>query len=154
MPSNHGQSFPSNNVLLHTDSIGDSRLPYAEQRSFSENFFPKTLKKLYCCWSAVITDNSLLAIGHLGNLIELCLVRFIKATDRGILGLIHLKKLQSLDLSQNYITDDSLKYFPHLNSLKYLNLTNTNVTERGIQNLVRMTSIRTVETCWMNWTVK
>ena len=58
-----------------------------------------------------------------------------KVTDKGLIELSELFKLQSLNLSGTNITDAGLKHLKRLTKLRGLDLNNTKVTEEGLEKL-------------------
>ena len=65
-----------------------------------------------------------------------------KVTDKGLIELSELFKLQSLNLSGTNITDAGLEQLKKLTKLQTLDLRNTNITDAGLKHLKRLTKLR------------
>lgn len=102
----------------------------------------------FCAFS----DAGLTSLGELKNLTELKLNGFLRTSDNndckingsGLAGLRGLDKLQTLELADIWITDDSLKLLKDLPALESLTIRNAKITDAGLVHLQSLPKVKSI----------
>lgn len=90
------------------------------------------------------TDETLLVLPAFPDL-EILSLEYLNISNAGLAPLRHLKKLRSLDLSENEdraITDEGIEHIKGLTNLESLDLERAVITDAGLRQLAGLTKLR------------
>lgn len=95
--------------------------------------------------STQLTNSQLECLRHTPNLKTLRLDRCFNLTDRGLVHLKSLQKLEVLDLSHTRLTDRALSVLKELPRLRFLDLSHTHATKTAVSMLAQCKSLEIVD---------
>lgn len=93
------------------------------------------LKSLHADACKNLNDSALSTIGSLTSLEALSIMDNRSVSDRGVVMLMPLQRLQSLRLARTNVSDKSIPVFARMHNLKQLDLSDTFITDAGLHML-------------------